>query len=88
VFCFSEKLESNQNRTGVRIYITTKRQNTYSDTLLVAEDFKDMSSIGPSRAAEFLGRSDDANFKADVAGTIRELLQKCELISSSGESSE
>ncbi len=43
----------------------------------LAEDFKETSSIGPSWAAEFLGRSEDDGFKADVAGDIRELLQKC-----------
>jgi len=45
----------------------------------LAEDFEDMSSIGPLRAAEFLGRSDEAGYKADVAGAIRELLQKCDV---------
>ncbi|MDT8365427.1 MAG: hypothetical protein RRA15_02920 [bacterium] len=43
----------------------------------LAEDFREQTSIGPSRAAAFLGRSEDVDFKADVAGDIRELLQKC-----------
>ena len=45
----------------------------------LAEDFGEISSIGPSRAAAFLGRSDDDGFKADVAGDVREFLQKCEI---------
>lgn len=43
----------------------------------LAEDFKELSSIGPSRAAKFLGRPDDVDFKADVRGNVRGLLRKC-----------
>ena len=43
----------------------------------LSEDFQAITSIGPSRAAEFLGTPEDADFKADVVGAVRELLKKC-----------
>ncbi len=39
------------------------------------EDFGQVDSIGPSRAADFLGRSDDAGFKADLVGLVQRLLR-------------
>jgi len=39
------------------------------------EDFLALDSIGPSRAAAFLGRSDDEAFRADVAGLVQRLLR-------------
>ncbi len=44
---------------------------------LLAEDFKPPGSIGPSRAAEFLGALEDGNLKADIVGAVRGLLKKC-----------
>jgi hypothetical protein len=38
------------------------------------EDFASIDSVGPTRAAIFLGRSDDDGFKADVAGLVGRLL--------------
>jgi hypothetical protein len=38
-------------------------------------DFSAVDSVGPSRAAAFLGRSDDEGFRADVAGLIQRLLR-------------
>lgn len=35
------------------------------------QDFAQLDSIGPSRAAAFLGRSDDEGFRADVIGLQR-----------------
>jgi hypothetical protein len=43
----------------------------------LSEDFQAPTSIGPSRAAEFLGTPEDVDFKADVVGAVRELLKKC-----------
>ena len=43
----------------------------------LAENFETQTSIGPSRAAEFLGTPEDGDFKADVVGAVRELLKKC-----------
>ena len=43
----------------------------------LSEDFQASTSIGPSRAAEFLGTPEDVDFKADVVGAVRELLKKC-----------
>jgi hypothetical protein len=37
--------------------------------------FAAMDSIGPSRAAAFLGRSDDEEFRADVSGLILRLIR-------------
>jgi hypothetical protein len=43
------------------------------------EDFRESSSIGPMRAAEFLfGRMDEAT-QADAAGFVRQLLAECKL---------
>jgi hypothetical protein len=39
------------------------------------EDFATLDSLGPSRAAAFLGLSDDEGFKADVAGLVERLLR-------------
>ncbi|MGE0454018.1 MAG: hypothetical protein AB7O37_18145 [Vicinamibacteria bacterium] len=41
------------------------------------EDFSGIDSIGPSRAARFIGRNDD-EFKADVAGLVARLLLQLE----------
>jgi hypothetical protein len=38
------------------------------------EDFAEMDSLGPVRAALFLGRGDDTGFKVDVVGLVRRLL--------------
>ena len=38
------------------------------------EDFAQLDSIGPSRAAAFLGRSDDEGFRADAVGLVQRLL--------------
>jgi len=43
---------------------------------LLAEDFKSPGSIGPSRAAEFLGTPEDTDLKADIVGAVRDLLRK------------
>lgn len=40
------------------------------------EDFAQLDSIGPSRAAAFLNRSDDEAFRADVAGLVQRLLRE------------
>jgi len=40
------------------------------------EDFAGLDSIGPVRAATFLGRSDDDDFKADVGGLISRLVMR------------
>ncbi len=37
-------------------------------TRYLREDFANMDSIGPARAASFLGRADDEELRADVAG--------------------
>jgi hypothetical protein len=42
------------------------------------EDFAALDSIGPSRVAAFLGRSDDDAFKADVAGLVERLMRGLE----------
>jgi hypothetical protein len=39
------------------------------------EDFARIDSLGPVRAAAFLGRSDDDGFKADVAGLVLRMLR-------------
>jgi hypothetical protein len=39
------------------------------------EDFGDLHSIGPVRAAVFLGRTDDDTFRADVVGLMHRLLE-------------
>ena len=39
------------------------------------QDFAQMDSIGPSRAAAFLGRQDDDAFRADVADLVQRLLR-------------
>jgi hypothetical protein len=41
----------------------------------LAEDFKSPDSIGPSRAAEFLGTPEDVNLKADIVGAVKDLLR-------------
>jgi hypothetical protein len=38
-------------------------------------DFAQLDSVGPSRAAAFLGRSDDEGFRADVVGSVQRLLR-------------
>ena len=43
------------------------------------DDFRDASSIGPRRAAEFLFARSDANTQADAAGFVHQLLAACEL---------
>lgn len=41
---------------------------------IIEKDFADADSIGPKRVADFLNRSDDENFLADVAGQFRQFL--------------
>ncbi len=43
----------------------------------LSKDFQAANSIGPSRAAEFLGTPEDGNLKADIVGAVRGLLKKC-----------
>ena len=43
-------------------------------TRYLREDFANMDSIGPARAAAFLGRLDDEGLRADVAGLVQRLL--------------
>jgi hypothetical protein len=38
------------------------------------EDFEDVDSTGPVRAAAFLGRSEDEGFRADVVGLVSRLI--------------
>jgi hypothetical protein len=43
--------------------------------VILKEDFSTADRPGPMRAAEFLGRSGDAAFRADKAGAVNELLR-------------
>lgn len=42
---------------------------------ILRADFSTPTSTGPMRAAEFLKRSNDAKYRADLAGAVRELLR-------------
>ncbi len=41
-------------------------------------DFETIESVGPMRAAAFLGREDDADLRADVRGFVLDLVVECE----------
>jgi hypothetical protein len=42
---------------------------------ILQEDFSAADRLGPMRAAEFMSRSSDVNYRADRAGAVRELLR-------------
>jgi hypothetical protein len=43
----------------------------------LAEDFASMSSLGPMRVAEFLGRTSDESFLADASGLVLAFVREC-----------
>jgi hypothetical protein len=43
----------------------------------LTRDFVDPDSLGPSRVAQFQNNEPNPDLQADVAGYIRELLEKC-----------
>jgi hypothetical protein len=47
---------------------------------LLHRDFSDPDGVGPRRVAEFLYAAPDDELQADVAGFIRELLRKCDIV--------
>lgn len=42
---------------------------------ILKEDYCDLENIGPVRAAAFLGRESDVDYRSDQAGTVRALLR-------------
>lgn len=44
---------------------------------ILEQDFGEHDGIGPRRAAEFLTRGPDDDIQADVAGFVRQLLERC-----------
>jgi len=47
---------------------------------ILRRDFSDSDGVGPRRVAEFLYRAPSNDIQADVAGFVRELLRKCDII--------
>ena len=46
---------------------------------ILKADFSSSKHAGPARAAEFLSRSDDEEYRADRAGAVLELLRALDL---------
>jgi hypothetical protein len=59
-----------------------KEAETKSALEILSRDFVDPDSIGPSRVAQFQYNEPNPNLQADVAGYIRELLDKCTKVGS------
>jgi hypothetical protein len=45
---------------------------------LIKQNFATLDHIGPVKLAQFFGRGDDDDFRADVSGTIMEIARLCE----------
>jgi hypothetical protein len=54
-----------------------KEAETKSALEILSRDFVDPDSVGPSRVAQFQYNEPNPDLQADVAGYIRELLEKC-----------
>jgi predicted nucleotidyltransferase len=54
-----------------------KEAETKSALEILSCDFVDPDSVGPSRVAQFQYNEPNPDLQADVAGYIRELLEKC-----------
>ncbi len=59
-----------------------KEAETKSALEILSRDFVDPDSIGPSRVAQFQYNEPNPDLQADVAGYIRELLDKCTKVGS------
>jgi hypothetical protein len=55
-------------------------QETQRALQILRRDFSDPDGVGPRRVAEFLYRSPNDEMQADVAGFVRELLRKCNIM--------
>ena len=55
-------------------------QETQEALQLLRRDFSDPDGVGPRRVAEFLYRAPNEELQADVAGFVRELLRKCDIV--------
>lgn len=51
---------------------------------ILREDFATLDHIGPQNVANFLERSDDLDFRQEVAGEVSALVEACEALRSSG----
>jgi hypothetical protein len=60
---------------GARLRPLLDDANAREAMRVLAEDFATLDSLGPRRAAEFLSRSGDDAFCADVAGLVSRLLR-------------
>ena len=60
---------------GARVKPLLDDPNAQQAVAHLREDFATLLSLGPSRAAAFLGRGDDHAFKADFAGFVSRLLK-------------
>lgn len=60
---------------GARLRPLLDDENAREAIRVLAEDFATLDSIGPRRAAEFLSRSGDDAFCADIAGLLSRLLK-------------
>ena len=47
---------------------------------ILHRDFSEPDGVGPRRVAEFLYRTPNDELQADVAGFVRELLRKCDIM--------
>ncbi len=54
-----------------------KEAETKKALEILTRDFVDSDSLGPSRVAQFQYIEPNPDLQADVAGYIRELLEKC-----------
>jgi len=59
-----------------------KEAETKSALEILSRDFVDPDSVGPSRVAQFQYNEPNTDLQADVAGYIRELLDKCSKVGS------
>ena len=59
-----------------------KEAETKSALEILSRDFVDPDSLGPSRVAQFQYNEPNPDLQADVAGYIRELLDKCSKVKS------
>jgi hypothetical protein len=59
-----------------------KQAETEKALEILSRDFVDPDSIGPSRVAQFQYNEPNPDLQADVAGYIRELLDKCSIAGS------
>jgi len=55
-------------------------QKTQKALQMLRRDFSDSDGVGPRRVAEFLYAAPNDELQADVAGFIRELLRKCDIV--------